>query len=145
MLQVAFFKGRHPGLKGLFGQAIKSWENGLYSHVELVFSDGVCGSAMYWDGGVRLKSVVEFTEGDWDFVTLPDYLEAPARQWFIDHAGKAYDFFGDVKIVLPFIKGSNDTWFCSRSIAAALGIEDSGRYEPNVLASAVKIFNRKAP
>ena len=145
MLQLAFFKGRHPGLKGLFGQAIKTWERGDYSHVEMIFSDGVCGSAVYWDGGVRLKSSIVFKDGDWDFVTLPDYLEAPAREWFETNKGKAYDFFGDVKIVLPFIKGSNDTFFCSRSVAASLGIDDTGRYEPNVLASAVKIFNRKAP
>lgn len=142
-MKAAFFRGRHPGLKGLFGQLIKSYSLGRYSHVELQFDDGICASSTVADRGVRYL-LLDLDPKDWDFVELPDHLQPAAKLWFDAHIGKAYDFWGDAHFLIGFIAASRDKWFCSRAVADALGIEDGWRYDPNSLASAIKLFNRPA-
>lgn len=143
-MRAAFFRGRHPGLKGLFGVLIKHWTLNQYSHCEIQFSDGMCASALALDGGVRYKRL-DLDPADWDFIDLPDHLEPAARAWFDAHVGKAYDYLGDLHFVIGTVAASRDKWFCSRAIADALGIEDGWRYYPGILASAIKLLNQPAP
>lgn len=140
-MKAAFFKGDHKGWRGYFGRAVRMWTLGRYSHVELVFSDGQCGSSLYLEGGVRYRKVDFSNTADWDFVELPDSLEKDARNWFDSHIDKAYDFLGDFHFIVGAVAASRDKWFCSRAVADALGLEDGWRYEPNVLASALKLLS----
>ena len=134
MFQIAFRKND----KRVMPSLIRWWDRGPYSHCELVFSDGSTASSTVADGVYIGRH--EMLPGDWDFVELPDELEAAARAWFIKHEGKAYDWLGDISFVLDFIPASRDKWFCSRACADALGFLEPWRYGPNGLAATVRTF-----
>lgn len=130
--RAAFYKGTHPGLPGLYNRAVRLRGRGPYSHVELVFSDGLAASSSYMDGGVRFKQI-DFNDGNWDFIELPAGWEAAARAWFMANMGKAYDLMGNVFLAVGFFADSADKFFCSEAAAAALGVQQPFRFEPNTL------------
>ena len=68
-MKVAFYKGKRGGFAGAFDATVRWWTRGAYSHVELIFSDGMSASASARDGGVRFKRI-EFKPEHWDFVDL---------------------------------------------------------------------------
>lgn len=133
-MKSAFYRGTRPGLQGLYSRAVRWIDRGPYSHCELVFSDGMCGSASYIDGGVRLKRI-DFDPAHWDFLDLPDELEGYARDWFECNAGAPYDLMGNARFVLPWLNDSGAGWFCSEAMAAALKIKEPWRFGPNGLAA----------
>jgi hypothetical protein len=92
-VRVAFHKGGN-----LIGdRLIKWWDAGIYSHCEVVFSDGLWASASFMDGmKVRGKRITP-AEGHWDYLTLPASYEQPARDFFEKTEGIAYDLFGQVR------------------------------------------------
>ena len=130
MMQVAFYKGRAR----LFNRLTSWWLRGPYSHCELVFSDGMSGSASYIDGGVRLKRI-DYDDTHWDFIDLPPSLEPYARDWFEANKGAPYDLMGNVRFVLPWLADSERGWFCSEAMAAALRLKEPWRFGPNGLAA----------
>lgn len=127
--KIAFYKGN---ASGLLGSLIRWLDKGPYSHCELVFSDGMWGTA-YHKGGVLLRPRRDEADSDWDYVTLPSHLEAAARAWFESHKGKSYDYVGILRFVFGFLNPSRDKWFCSRACADALGMKDGWRAGPNGL------------
>lgn len=129
---MAFYKGTHAGIKGLYNRIVRLWTRGRYSHVEVVFSDGICGSASFVDGGVRYKRI-GFDPSKWDFVELPAELEPLARRYFDDHNGEGYDVMGNVRFLIGFLPDSRRRKFCSEAAAEAIGLEDGWRFEPNTL------------
>jgi len=139
-MKAAFYKGTRPGVPGLYNRFVRWWTRGIYSHMELSFSDGISASSSFLDGGVRFKAIT-FDAAHWDLVDLPSAWESRARAWFIAHNGKAYDYWADLRL---FIFGpapaSADKYMCSESCMAALGFTDAWRFEPNaakaVLSSA---------
>lgn len=131
-MKLAFYKGRAR----LFDRAVQWWTRGPYSHVELVFSDGLSASASYRDGGVRMK-VISFKPERWDFVEI-DGDEAAAWAWFDARLGEGYDALGLFGFLWRPFSGKPARWFCSEAIADALGYADSWRFCPNTLASAIK-------
>jgi len=135
--RAAFFTGTHSGLPGLYNRAVRKWERGDYSHVELQFSDGLSASASFMDGGVRFKQI-GYTSGDWDFVDLPPAWEAPARAYFEAHDGEAYNLIGNVHFVIGFVPPSPRKKCCSEAVAGALGLQEAWRFMPNALASTVR-------
>jgi hypothetical protein len=141
--RAAFYKGTHSGLPGVYNRAVRAWTRSSYSHVELSFSSGYSGSSSYMDGGVRLK-VIDFDPMLWDFIKLPTEREHMAFQWFLDHRGEKYDLLGNVHFMVAPVEGSKDKWFCSESIAAALGLPEPWRYDPATLASAMHFLNQPA-
>jgi hypothetical protein len=132
--RAAFYKGTRPGLSGIYNRLIRWWDNGNYSHCELIFSDGQAASASYLDGGVRFKQI-DFDPARWDFVNLQANLEAEARQWFIKHEGSGYDLIGNLRFALDFLPDNKNKWFCSEALAAAIGIPEPWRLGPNGLAA----------
>lgn len=138
-MHAAFYRGTRPGLPGLYNRLARWWTRGKYSHCELVFSDGVAASASFLDGGVRFKKI-EFNPDKWDFIELPAHKEAAARAWFVKNEGKNYDLIGNVRFVLGFIEDHRDKWSCAEAVADALSITDAWRYEPNILASTLRIL-----
>ena len=135
-MRAAFYKATRPGLQGLYSRAVRWIDRGAYSHCELVFSDGLSGSASYIDGGVRLKRIDYDTER-WDFVALPDSLEPAARAWFELHHGEPYDLLGNLRFVFFMVREGRG-WFCSEAMAAALGMREPWRFGPNGLTALLR-------
>lgn len=134
-MKVAFYKATRPGLQGIFSRLVRWWTGGPYSHCELVLEerDGLarCATSSFIDGGVRIKWM-QLKPSSWDVVEL-DRAPAEAREWFFDHLGQGYDVIGIIGFVWRRRDGHKRRWFCSESIAAALGLGQPWRYCPNTL------------
>lgn len=137
------YKGTPSGVPGLYNRSVRAWENGPYSHGELVFSDDMSASASFMDKGVRFKRI-EFNPDKWDFIDLPAHLESRARAWFIEHEGESYDLMGNLHLVIGFIPEGRRKKFCSEAMLAALGMRDSWRYGPNAAASILSYISQPA-
>jgi hypothetical protein len=85
---------------------------------------------------VRFKAI-DFDPMLWDFVPLPAALEQRARAWFVKHKGQAYDLLGNLHFVIGGVGDDKEKWFCSESVAAALGMDQAWRYDPATLYSAL--------
>lgn len=136
-MKLAFYKGTRKGLQGIYSRLTRWVDSGPYSHCELIFSDGLSASSSFIDGGVRFKSI-DYKEDNWDFVELPDYLEAQAREWFEEHEGDKYDVLGNIRFVLFFFRHSKTKHFCNEAISDSLGFKESWRLGPNGFASLFK-------
>jgi len=134
-MHLAFYTGTRKGLHGLFNRAIRWWTRGPFSHVELVFSDGVSASASGVDHGVRFRTI-DFNPARWIVVPVAGD-EAEARRWFEANAGKGYDYLGLFGFLWRPYDGGRDKFFCSEAVAAALGYSDGWRFDPNTLAAVV--------
>lgn len=132
-MKAALYKGTRPGLAGYYNRLVRWYEPGDYSHCELIFSDGMAASSSFADGGVRFKAI-EFSPEKWDFIDLPEELEAPARAWFTTHKGEKYDLRGNIRFALDFMAQDDHKWFCSEALAASLGMAEPWRFGPNTLA-----------
>ena len=135
--RIAFYKGTRPGIAGLYNRLGRRMDHGLYSHCELVFSNGMSGSSSFMDDGVRIK-YIGYTSGDWDFVDLPEHLEPHAWSFFVQERGKKYDLMGNINAAFGWVSHSKDRWFCSEVIAAAFQLNDPWRYKPNGLYAVLK-------
>ena len=129
-MKIAFYKGTRPGISGLYSRVVRFVDRGPYSHCELIFSDGMSGSASFLDGGVRLKQI-GYSSPHWDFVEVPNWLEPAARQWFEEHQGEPYDLLGNLRFVFFLARESARGWFCNEACATALGWQQSWRLGPN--------------
>lgn len=131
-MKVAFYKGTRPKLQGIYSRAVRLIDRGPYSHVELVFSDGMAASASFIDKGVRFKRI-DFDPERWDFVPIPWADESVARAWFMKNEGMPYDIMGNAHFVLGLLPDSDGAVFCSEAIASAIGFSDPWRMSPNGL------------
>lgn len=136
-MRVAFYKGTRHGFVGLFNTITRWWLNGVYSHCELIFSDGVSASASFTDGGVRFKTI-DFNPAKWDIVEV-QASEVVAREWFKVNEGAKYDVWGLFGFIARRIKGQQGRFFCSESIMEALGYSDSWRFDPCNMASCLGV------
>lgn len=130
---VAFRKnGKHVGDK-----VIRWWDDGLYSHCEIIFNDGLWASASYMDGKKVRGKYVTPDPDSWDFITLPDSYEQPARDFYNKTVGTAYDLFGQVRFIVAPYRGGGDKYWCSEWVAAALNLREPWRYGPNGLYNVI--------
>lgn len=121
-MRVAFYKyTKRPGIAGLFDALIRKVTKGPYSHCELVFPDGMAYSASIQDGGTRFK-YISFDLEKWDFIDLPLFVVQMARMdaFCIKETGSDYDYPGVFRFLLPVIPESENRWFCSEVVCAAL-------------------------
>lgn len=140
-LTLALYKGTRTGLQGIYSRLTRLLDRGPYSHCELIFADGMSASASFLDGGVRFKRIEYLTQGNWDFLTLPDargVLEPMARDWFTAHEGARYDLWGNLRFATGFARDASDRWFCSEAVMAALGFAEAYRYGPSGMATVLK-------
>lgn len=138
-MKIALYKSTHSGLPGLYNKLVRWFDQGIYSHCEIVFSDGMSASSSYMDKGVRFKSIPH-DDTKWDYFDINDSYESIARDWFISHTGQGYNTIGNARFAFGFLKNPTDKWFCSESIGAALGIDEPWRLSPNGLASILHIL-----
>ena len=131
-MKVALYKGKRGGFAGAFDAAVRWWTRGAYSHVELVFSDGMAASSSTRDGGVRFKRI-DFKPDHWDFVEV-DGDEEYARAFIAERVGQGYDYFGLFGFVWRPHSGSALLWFCSEIVLGALKFGDPWQFNPNMVA-----------
>lgn len=144
-MKLAFYKGDGH----LFDLITRFVTRGRFSHVELVFSDGVAASASYRDKGVRFK-YIGFDPAHWVFRELDlseprlralvgtsdeAALEEAARAWFEQNKGSPYDVLGLAGFVWRRIKGERHSRFCSEAVMEALGFSEAWRFCPNTMAA----------
>jgi len=98
---------------------IALWTRGIYSHVEIRFSDGMCFSSSNRDGGTRFKKIY-IREDVWDIIDIGPEKEKEIREWCEERVGLPYDWWGILGFVLPWIKNDESKWFCSEILSTAL-------------------------
>lgn len=116
-----------------------------FSHVELLFDDGLMFSASQYENKVRFKPH-SYTGKAWVRVDLdltPEQVKQ-VRQWCEKQVGKKYDYLG----IAGFVFGNRDNsnkWFCSEVCTAALqqvgkfrGVKAS-KVSPNKLAKMLNL------
>lgn len=140
-MRIAFYKATRPGLQGIYSRLVRFVDRGPYSHCELIFSDGLSGSASYIDGGVRLKRI-DYDAEHWDFIDLPDHLETAAREFFNERVGAGYDLLGNLRFVAWMVRESADDWFCNEICGAAIGQTEPWRHGPNGFYGYCKDLSR---
>ncbi len=131
--KLAMYKGKG----NLFNALVRYWDGGVYSHCELVFGDGLCASASYRDGQQVRGKQIEFDDDHWDFIDLPDELEAGARRFYEMTEGTGYDLIGQIRFVAAPYHGQEKKFWCSEWIANAIGLTEPWRYGPNGLAASL--------
>jgi hypothetical protein len=132
-MKLAFYKAKG----NLMNALIRWWDAGIYSHCELVFSDGLSASATFRDGRMVRGKYIEYHPDNWDFVELPDSFEAKAREFYKDTEGMPYDLFGQLRFLFAYSKGNSKAFWCSEWVAQALGLREPWRYGPNGLYNVV--------
>jgi hypothetical protein len=127
-MKAAFYKGK----RRLFNRLVSWWDRGPYSHMEIVFDDQTAASSSFMDSGVRFKSI-KFDDSRWDFIELPRELFAEdiSRDWFYNHLGLRYDFFGLIRFAIDAIPERKGKYFCSEACLASLGVNEAWRFTPN--------------
>lgn len=127
-MRAAFYKDN----RRLFNKFTEWWDNGIHTHMELVFSDGISASSSFSEGGVRFKKI-EFNENKWSFIELPSNLfdEQYARWWFKTNLGRKYDVAGLLRFAADPMKDDRTRFFCSEACLSALDIKEAWRFTPN--------------
>ena len=148
MMHIAMYKGPASGwLHKLSHWVICLVTGSKYSHCELVFggidppAGSYCASATARGGIVRFTRI-DLGSGRWDvfpLLTLDGFDEAYARQWFNEHAGARYDYFGLLWFLLP-IKAINHPkrFFCSEAMAHALRLRSPHKFHPQRLLDVAR-------
>lgn len=136
-MKVAFYKGTRNGLAGIYNRVVRLLDGSIYSHAELVFSDGMSASSSYMDKGVRFKKI-DYDPAKWDIFDLPEsFVEFSAVQWFENHVGQQYDLAGNIRVVVSWWPHSKTKWHCTEAIAAAIGLSEADTYGPRKLFERV--------
>lgn len=147
-MKIAFYKGTHSGIRGLFNIFVRKWTSGKYSHCEAIleeYEDGkcLCGSSSFIDGGVRLK-LIDFTKDNkWDIVDVPTFSSDKAKEWFYANEDVKYDLMGLIGFVLWRGLESKTKAFCSESILLSQNVEEAHRFDPNSMYILCNTLNQK--
>ena len=51
MIKIAFYKGTKDGIAGVYNRGARWIEDGIYSHCEIIFSNGLSASSSFMGGG----------------------------------------------------------------------------------------------
>ena len=146
-MRIASYKGTRGGLAGLFNIGVRWWRSSAYSHTELVFSDGMCGSVSWMDNGVRLKAI-ELDPDRWDIVDIGEPVpERDARLWFILNRGRRYNLLLLLAFVLPFLArwAARLGHVCSTGIGEALQLPEAWRLDPALLHNLAVSARQRRP
>ena len=139
-MKVIFFKGKVTG--DWIDSLISWWTRGPYAHCEIMFGDDPSeqvqtGSAQRGNGVYLMERKLD--PEDWDIMDIPFGSEEVALQWFKSHLGLNYDYLGLLGLLSP-VGNEYNHWFCSEACAAALGIPEPWRLDPNRLALMLRMM-----
>lgn len=96
------------------------------------------------NGGVRFK-LINPHNGNWDCIKLGISREEriKAAEWYIKNEGMPYDYQLIAHFSLWLLtSGEDNSYMCSESVAEALGIKDSFRYDPATLHHTLEYHSR---
>jgi hypothetical protein len=121
-MYLAFYKAEHGTITDKF---VSSVIRSKYSHVEFVFSDGVCASASPREKGVRFKKI-NLNNGKWDLYPIKQSIlnETKVSTWFLKHLGQKYDTLGAIGSGIGLNLYSEDKKFCSLCLAIIFNLND---------------------
>lgn len=112
------------------------------THCEVILSgdadECTIASASVRDGGVRTKTT-DLTRDHWMIYDLPSFDAAQAKQWFDAHDREPYSMLGAAASALVFLPYSMGQ-FCSKAVAAAVGIVGADDITPQELADMCATF-----
>ena len=135
-VKVAFYKNNSH----LFNRLVAWWTKGKYSHMELVFSDGLAASSSNRDRGVRYKRI-HFSPANWDVFELDEtFSEEFAREYFNRRLDKRYDIKGLFGFVWQAAKDNPNKEFCSEVCMGMLVFAEPWRFSPNQAFPVLKRF-----
>lgn len=118
-----------------------------YSHVELLFEDGLMFSASQYENSTRFKPY-NHESTSWTHIYLPTAQEPMIREFCELEAGKKYDYLGVAGFVIG-VRDHSSKWFCSEIctealiVSGCLGRIDSAKVSPNDLFKI--LTKRKTP
>ena len=120
-MMLAFYKAEHgTKIDKIVAAAIGS----EYSHVELVFSDGICFSASPRDKGVRFKTI-NLDNGKWDLYKIDkQFYEEMLKKQVKRFEGQPYDTLGAIGSGIGIPLYSTKKKFCSLIIACIFQLDN---------------------
>lgn len=135
-MKLAFYKAEHGNI---IDKLIGLWTRGPFSHVELLFSDGVSFSSSQWDGGVRFKKIDYSHKERWSFLDIDGIANESEVKYLANKLrGAKYDWLGIFLYeFLPFNIQNSKKWYCSEICAHLLGLTPC-QMSPNKLYKIVK-------
>lgn len=115
-MKIAFYKAEYGEWKD---KLIAFVTRSKYSHCEIVFEDGMFGSASPRDSGVRMKMIEQ--NKHWDFFELCNTDQTPIsssqekiiRLWFVANEDDKYDWIGAIASFFRLDFSKYDKKFCS--------------------------------
>lgn len=122
VLRLAFYKAKYGTWHD---KLISILTCGPYSHVEIIFTDGMWYSSSPRDGGVRYKEIKPMLD-HWDFINIKydsklyQMLENKIREWCNSQLGRKYDWTGALMYRWLNTNRKTDKWFCSNLCTTAL-------------------------
>ena len=140
MLHLAMLKRPLPGPRHWLAHHIgAALDQSRYSHSNLVFTNGLSGSA--WAGrGVDLVRV-EYDLARWHFYKLPGADEAAVHRDLVRMRGTPYDRLGCLRFGLPLLREHPERVFCHELAATLFRWSDPWRFGPgNLVARCIDVF-----
>lgn len=142
MMKLAFL----PAAKTYLGWFVLTFEQGKYSHVELVFSDGWAFSAVANEGlkyfGVRKIEFARVSMQDWEFVDLP-FISPDSERRIRDYAEGMVGFPYDILSLLGYIFKAGrlfpNSYICSEWVLKALQYQ--GYWRTDKFFSPTALYN----
>lgn len=151
-LRIAYYKGKRSENKSatLLDWLICFFTRSRFSHVEIVTDynpHGLsrCVSSSPRDNGVR-SAYIDLQSGHWEVYTIGegfDYTAEDVNEYFSKHLGKKYDWFGALGVVVPFINGKKNRWFCSEIAADFFGLDEPSEKHPRDVFEYFARFNHR--
>ena len=113
-MKVAFYKVKGNPNARWDDKIIAFVSRGNYSHVELVFSDGISFSSSNRDGGTRFK-YIDYNKDNWDIfdLNISPEDEGKMRLLALRLTDKEYDLIGALTSPLKLCLQNKDKYFCS--------------------------------
>lgn len=142
MMKVAFYRADRSTTRRWMAK-FADWITGNYgySHVELIFSNGLSFSSSDRDGGTRFKNI-KYDPSRWVIYEIPASASYEYRTFHRakEIAGQKYDYLGILFYhLIPIKLQGNNRWWCDEAVSYALGFRNF-RKNPNKLA---KFFGLK--
>ena len=114
------------------------------THVEAIHDEATDGtvtiaSASLREGGVRTKSGVVLTPGNWLIANVPQWDVARSIEWFAKHDGELYDIRGAFASAWPLQWSQPGHWFCNQAVADEF-LKSAGSFGPAMFAATVMSF-----
>ena len=120
---------------------------GKYSHVELIFDNGLCFSVSGRDGAGRFKKI-KFNPDRWDILELDDRMDPVIiLREANKYVGYKYDYLGAFFSVTPICIQKDNKIFCSEVVINMLNksmnpyrLKDGCNYSPSRLHNEIKKY-----